>query len=130
MRSGWFAIAAIVTFAAASVASAQSQAEMNDKEARDYRKADQTMNELYQRLLKAYDPQSKALLIQAQRAWIAFRDADCKLATHASGQGSVFPMLQANCLAGITNQRIKDLRYLATCQEGDLTCPVVLPKRK
>lgn len=62
---------------AAATLHAQTQADMNQDACAQYKKADQALNATYAIVLKNYakDPQFLAKLKQAQRAWIAFRDA-------------------------------------------------------
>jgi len=68
---------------------ATSTVEMNVCSERDYQKADAALNAAYQRALaripamaaddKPFDAKSwERALRQSQRAWIAFRDAECK----------------------------------------------------
>lgn len=53
-------------------------------------------------------------LRDAQRAWIAFRDAECTLHYGAWGSGSMRQIAGADCLLQMTAQRTIDLmRYLA-----------------
>lgn len=56
---------------------AQTQSAMNQDACAQYKQADQALNAAYNKILKDYakDPQFLAKLKQAQRAWIAFRDA-------------------------------------------------------
>jgi hypothetical protein len=42
------------------------------------------------------DEATKKRLKEAQRAWIAFRDAECDFATSGSRDGSIYPMIQGN----------------------------------
>ena len=56
---------------------AQTQADINQDACAQYQKADQLLNQTYSQVLKDYakDPEFLAKFKQAQRAWIAFRDA-------------------------------------------------------
>jgi uncharacterized protein YecT (DUF1311 family) len=56
---------------------AQTQADMTQGACAQYKKADQALNNTYAKILKYYakDAQFVTKLKQAQRAWIAFRDA-------------------------------------------------------
>jgi len=59
---------------------ASDQATMNQCASQQHAAADKELNALYQQItarLKA-NPDSKKLLVGAQRSWIAFRDAECK----------------------------------------------------
>ncbi len=49
-------------------------------------------------------------LVAAQRAWIAFRDADCALAHARWADGSIRGVVAANCLMEMTARRALELR--------------------
>ncbi|WP_376702587.1 lysozyme inhibitor LprI family protein [Mesorhizobium sp. ISC25] len=89
------------------------------------RKSDYKLNELYQQIearLKD-DADTKALLVQAQRDWVKFRDAECSFQTAGAAGGSVAPTLIASCLDSLTQSRVKDFEAYLKCQEGDPSCP-------
>ncbi|MCV3274308.1 lysozyme inhibitor LprI family protein [Roseobacter sp. WL0113] len=61
-----------------------------------------------------YDISSEALLRDAQRSWIAFRDKACSAeATFARG-GTMANQLFLLCLERLTLRRTEDLRLFAT----------------
>jgi uncharacterized protein YecT (DUF1311 family) len=72
----------------------------------------------------AYDERAKGLLVSAQLAWIAFRDAECAFSTSATTGGSAHPMAQATCMGAITQARVQELQKFLNCEKGDLSCPV------
>ena len=78
-----------------------SQSEMNRCADQQYRKQDRRLNELYKKLEKTPE------LIRAQRAWIAFRDAECDWEEAEYKEGSMYPMAYSYCLAAVTEERIK-----------------------
>jgi uncharacterized protein YecT (DUF1311 family) len=91
-----------------------------------FKQSDKKLNELYRQIetrLKD-DANTKRLLVQAQQAWIRFRDAECSFQTSASAGGTVAPMLVSMCLDGLTQSRVKDFESYLKCKEGDLNCPV------
>lgn len=72
------------------------------------------------RLNKAYkadmadladSPEVKAALLKAQRAWIAFRDADCATVWALSG-GTIRPIYMQNCYLQHTARRAQALEDL------------------
>ena len=124
-----FLSACLVLLAGASVARAQecdrsddSQQMMNICAGEDYQAADARLNAAYQNLISSDDADSKRLLQAAQRAWIAFRDAECAHTTAASAGGSIHAMEVSQCLTRLTNERIKQLDASANCEEGDASC--------
>jgi uncharacterized protein YecT (DUF1311 family) len=51
-------------------------------------------------------------LVAAQRAWIAYRDAECEAAGFQARGGTMEPMLVAGCIANVTDVRTKELKTL------------------
>jgi hypothetical protein len=49
------------------------------------------------------------LLLDAQRAWLAFRDAECVNARDAARGGTMASILQISCLTDLTKKRARDL---------------------
>jgi uncharacterized protein YecT (DUF1311 family) len=115
---------------------AKTQAEANACEADKYKAADAEMNRVYKAALKRLEGDKKATdkLKAAQRAWMAFRDAE--LAAHfpagASIQeyGSVFPMCQSSHLTDLTQARTQQLSFWAVgVEEGDVCAGSYPPKK-
>ncbi len=82
-----------------------------------YRDVDKELNRVYGVLKeKNYD---STRLVEAQRAWIKFRDLECKAISPAHN-GSLYPYELYSCLIDITEKRINDLeRYLGWCNESE-----------
>ena len=107
----------LLCFSAVSPSQAQTQAEMNRMAYRDEAKADAAMNAAYKKLMAKLDAPDKAKLKKAQRAWLAFRDADAaSLASQETG-GSMYPMVYSSYVQEITEARTKELK---TALEGIL----------
>ncbi len=106
--------------------SSSSQADLNECYGKAYKKADSELNAIYKQINERLKdrPATAKLLVAAQKAWIAFRDAECNFSTSASAEGSIYPMTQAICLEGLTTRRIDELKNYLGCEEGDLSCPV------
>ena len=120
------AIAPMAVALAQDCANATSQMAMNVCADQAYRKTDAELNAVYSQIngrLKQ-DKEATKLLVNAQKAWLAFREAECTFSTSASAQGSVYPMLVAQCRNGLTSKRIDELKAYLRCEEGDLSCPV------
>ena len=102
------------------------QATMNACAAQSFEKSDKELNGLYKQIETrlADEADAKRLLVAAQRAWIAFRDAECKFSSSAVAQGSAYPMVAAQCRDKLTKDRIGDFKTYLSCEEGDLSCPV------
>ncbi len=54
-----------------------------------------------------------ASLLEAQRAWIAFRDAHCRVDGYTARGGSLEPLLVSTCKTELTEARTQQLRQLA-----------------
>ncbi|MDX8523306.1 lysozyme inhibitor LprI family protein [Mesorhizobium sp. MSK_1335] len=99
-----------------------SQSMMNICANADHQAADAKLNAAYKDLVGRNDPASNKLLQTAQRAWIAFRDAECAYSTADSEGGSIHPMEVSQCLTELTNERTRQLTSGANCKEGDTSC--------
>ena len=88
------------------------------------RDADKKLNQTYTALLKRFDAKQQVMLRASERAWLAYRDAQCKMVASGVDGGSAQPMVTADCLGDLTRARLKELNYQLTCQEGDMTCLV------
>ena len=88
----------------------QTQGEMNACAGIAYRNADRRLNQVYQQLLPKLSAARRQQLVTAQQAWIRFRDASCTFERSGFEGGTMAPMVQSNCLARVTEQRVKDLQ--------------------
>jgi uncharacterized protein YecT (DUF1311 family) len=107
-------------------ANAQTQTQMNVCASESAKKADAALNAAYAQIkTRLKDDTSKIELItKAQRAWIAFRDAECGFAGSAVEGGSMQPMIVAACREEVTAKRTSELDAYLKCEEGDTSCPV------
>ena len=103
----------------------QSQQGLNRCANAAYQKADEALNGAYKTILRRLkdDAATAKLLVAAQKAWIAFRDAECAFADSENAGGSIYPMVYAECLERLTEARTSALRLYLKCGEGDLGCP-------
>lgn len=108
-------------------ANAMDQATMDECAGKDFDAADKKLNDAYKQITDRLkdNAASKKRLVDAQRAWVAFRDSECAFqGGPRETAGSVYPMVVANCQTGLTEKRLKDLQDYLHCEEGDLDCPV------
>ncbi|TIO76704.1 MAG: lysozyme inhibitor LprI family protein [Mesorhizobium sp.] len=99
-----------------------SQQMMNICANADYEAADAKLNAAYKELFGSNDEKAQKLLQAAQRAWIAFRDAECAYSAADSEGGSIHPMEVSQCLTELTNERTKQLTSGPNCKDGDPSC--------
>ena len=121
--------AAVMFFAAAGTAGAQNcdnpqtQTEMNHCAGQMYEVADAALNETYNEVRSHLDEAGQAQLVATQRAWIAFRDAECTFRSRGVEGGTIYSMIYSGCLTTLTEQRTADFEEMLACPEGDLSCP-------
>ena len=115
-----------LTHAGVDCANASDQATMNQCAGQDYKAADRELNAVYQQITGRLkdNPDGKKLLVSAQRAWIGFRDAECKFSSSGVTGGSVYPLIYSNCMTAVTKVRVEALKQYLKCEEGDMSCPV------
>lgn len=127
-----FSMMAVLTFMALGIgcsASAQtedcqaSQAAMNRCAGQQLSTLDAELNKQYKAQMDyLQSPAKKQAFKGAQQKWIAFRDADCAYQVgKAQDSGTIWPLLQSQCLAEHTKMRVDQLKNYTACrQEG---CP-------
>ena len=74
----------------------ESQMCMNTRAGADYKTEDAKLNNAYHEIMQppvGFVRTPKKLLQASQRAWIAFRDAECEFSTDRSKDGSIYPMV-------------------------------------
>lgn len=93
---------------------------------RAHKAADHTLNAAYREIERRLgdDADTRKLLVEAERAWIAFRDAECRFSTSAAEGGTIHPMLVSMCQTDMTTARNAELAGYLACEEGDMACPV------
>jgi uncharacterized protein YecT (DUF1311 family) len=90
---------------------AQSQHEMNRTAAEDFTKADAILNKVYKKVLASLeDAADKKQLIAAQRAWLAYRDAQATFQADLDARGgSMRPLIHSGTCTRLTEARTKEL---------------------
>ena len=136
MTRSFLPIIALIVFGAPwNEASAQTQGEMNQDAAGEFKAADKELNAIYQQILEDYadDDVFLANLKEAQRCWIAFRDAQLKMkfpAREPGYYGSILPLCEMMYLTELTQDRIKALQvWIDGVQEGDMCSGTVRVKQ-
>ncbi|MBS0408464.1 MAG: DUF1311 domain-containing protein [Proteobacteria bacterium] len=100
----------------------QTQAGMNRDAGARLKASERQMASQIATLDGRYTPAQRAALRRSQRAWLAYREADCAYQAAGARGGSAWPMLVADCKADRTETRVNDLKQQVECQEGDLAC--------
>ena len=108
---------------------------MNDCAAFEYGQADARLNKVYGKAMDymradedrserrgnqrqtEYEKTAIAGLTGAERAWLAYRDLQCKAAGQQYEGGSIRSMIESECLTTLTEHRIADLKSIY--EDGD-----------
>ena len=90
-----------------------SQQAMNRCAGEAFERADKELNRHWREIIDHYDePETKKLLLDSQRSWLRYRDAQCELSAFHSRGGSMWPMVVSGCKADLTRQRNAELADL------------------
>jgi uncharacterized protein YecT (DUF1311 family) len=90
-------------------ANANSNVEYKECQHRAYAAADQKLNQVYKQIISGLSGVEKQKLINAQLAWIKFRDNNCDFEVYGSRRGSGYSGFLSECLERMTYARIKEL---------------------
>ena len=105
---------------------AQTQREMNEASCAKFDGADRALNAVYKQLLVngTKDQEFLANLRRAQKAWLAFRDAQIRVLYGARDNtvryGTVWPMCACDAKTSLTADRTKQLQAMLDWVEGDV----------
>lgn len=105
---------------------AQSQSEMNNEAFNSYKKVDNELGVVYQRILKKYEKNTKFIdaLRASERLWIQFRDAEVKMLFPSDNPrmtyGSMYSMLYYGYLEKLTRTRLKQLQIWANPKQQEI----------
>ncbi len=112
-----------------------TQSQMNDCAAYEHKQVEARLNKVYQKAMEnmtadltragkegdqrqiEYEKTAIAALLQAERAWLNYRDVQCKAAGQQYEGGSMKPLIEARCLTTLTEHRIVDLK--SVYENGD-----------
>jgi uncharacterized protein YecT (DUF1311 family) len=117
----------LLALALAAPAAAQTQADLNRQTGRDHARADAALNTAYRAAMarmarsdgyRAPDattgPGYRNALLASQRAWLAYRDAECVIEGYEFRGGSAEGMALGQCRTRLTRERT---RLLDTLQQ-------------
>jgi len=91
-------------------ANAQTQAEINQCAQASYQTADAELNRVYQELKASLNSQQQEELIDAELAWIEYRDQTCEAESSQYEGGSIQPTIFYGCLERVTIERTAELQ--------------------
>lgn len=99
-----------------------TQNDMNYCADQDFRASDAKLDDTYKALLAKLSEPEKTQIKDAQRAWLSYRDAECKFTIRQNKGGSIYPMMWSGCLTEKTNARVKELRAHLDCVTDKPDC--------
>ena len=122
----------MIAFALLLAAPLQTQADLNVQADRAYHAADGALNVQYRATMAVAakddasrnddlrrgirkpdgDPTYQAALLASQRAWLVYRDAQCRLASFEYRGGTAESLAAGQCLTALTNARTAELRQI------------------
>ena len=73
---------------------------------------DAQLNDNYKKLMAKLSPLRKQALVEAERAWIQFRDANCRFYDDPDG-GTIARVSANECILNATADRAKELQQLS-----------------
>ncbi len=89
---------------------AQTTVEMKEQAAAELAKSDKAMNTAYQQLIKVLNEEGVKRLKVAQRAWLAYRDAQAGFDCHQLAGGTMEGLEELGSLDLLTQERTKRLK--------------------
>lgn len=89
---------------------AVSTYDMKICESQRYEIQDKRLNDQYAKLMKKNDKQGQSKLKAAQRAWIAYRDAECDYAADSMRGGTLEGLIGLSCMTEKTKTRADELK--------------------
>jgi uncharacterized protein YecT (DUF1311 family) len=111
-----FFIFATGTAARAQCGEAKTTLQINECFAKELKKADARLNRVYQQTREKLSPQDAALLQKAQRAWVAFRDAQCEAEHALLDGGTAGPAALMSCKLELTRRRVAEIKTIYQSQ--------------
>ncbi|MDD1017240.1 lysozyme inhibitor LprI family protein [Pseudomonas rubra] len=95
----------------ACMKTAESTLAMNNCNGAEIKHQDSRLNSAYKKAMAGLEGPQQAQLREAQRAWIKYRDANCKLYYSLTG-GTIDQLNGAGCLLSSTKARADELQAL------------------
>ncbi|WP_348536003.1 lysozyme inhibitor LprI family protein [Labrys sp. LIt4] len=101
-------------FAAGDCTNAENEAALNQCAGKSLKASDGELNTLYKQIQKRLndDADKTKLLVAAQRAWVAFRDAECNFSSAGVTGGTLYPLAVPRRPDEGSHQDLQDLSQL------------------
>lgn len=76
----------------------------------EYTRQDGILNANYRALSTKLDKQRRRAFLESERAWLAYRDAECAYRASADRGGTLALLIHDRCVVDLTTQRATQLR--------------------
>jgi len=106
---------------------AMSQTDITTCYSEQYKAADAELNRVYKVIRQNLSKAEREKLVEAQRAWIPFRDKNCEHQTFSSANDSLHTAYKNGCLANVTAARTLELQYIYPNLFGTLPATPAAP---
>jgi uncharacterized protein YecT (DUF1311 family) len=98
------------------------QTSMNICADKAFKASDKQLNDKYHALYEGSSAAGRQQLQTAQRAWIAYRDAQCTFNSMGSVGGSRHALAYSTCADMLTQAQTKIMDQQLNCDDGDTSC--------
>lgn len=89
---------------------AMATPDINECASIEQKKVEDKLNKVYQRVIKTIgEADTRKALVDAQRAWVKFREADCKAVYELYKGGTIRTVMFIGCMQQHAEARIKNL---------------------
>ena len=99
-----------------------TQAAMGECAHQNFLTASAAMSAQLQQLESALKPGQRTTWRRVQKAWLTYRTQACHFESSQLETGSMRTMVQWQCAARMTRERVVELSRLSACREGDTAC--------
>ena len=89
---------------------AKTTSQINECFAKELKKADAELNDVYRLTMKKLEAGDAALLRKAQRAWLVYRDAQCEAGRALLDGGTGGPAAFLSCKLELTRKRTAEIQ--------------------
>jgi uncharacterized protein YecT (DUF1311 family) len=127
--AAFFGVAAVLILFAGARAddkidcdNAMNQNDMNICASQDFDRSDAKLNKVYKALVAKLEGKEIDQLKEAQRAWLTYRDAECRYTVRQNEGGSIYPTVWFGCLTQQTETRTKQLQAHLDCMNNSDDC--------
>lgn len=102
----------IILVTSLGITYSQTQSELNANSSSEFVQINTEMNMLIIKIAGVLSESEVKALLASQKAWITYRDLECKLESMGNKGGSMYSMVFASCMTNMTRKRIIELNEI------------------